>query len=89
MEKFKIGDKVQILPTLEEDFDLNRVGVTSSMVKHVGEVATIQHLWPVESPDKWVYKLDIDGGAWNWTSRMFVSNSTTHSKRERNRSITF
>lgn len=89
MEKFKEGDTIQILPTLKVESDMNRVGVVSVMVMYAGRLATITRVMPIEGPDKWAYKLNIDDGAWSWTSRMFVPNSTTHSKRERNRSVTF
>lgn len=87
--KYKVGDTIRILPTLKAESDINRVGVVSTMVTYAGRLATITRVMPIEGLDKWVYKLDIDCGAWSWTSRMFVPSSATLSKRERNRSITF
>lgn len=89
MEKLKEGNTVRILPTLKEETELNRVGVVSSMVMYAGRLATITRVSPVEGPDKWIYKLDIDTGTWSWTSRMFVPSSTTSNRREKNHSITF
>lgn len=89
MRKLEIGDKVQILPTLSDDSYSGGIGVVSEMVRYAGETATINRVISTKGPDGWVYNLDIDNCKWNWTSRMFVSNSTTHSRRERNRSITF
>nr|DAN43691.1 MAG TPA: hypothetical protein [Caudoviricetes sp.] len=89
MEKLKIGDKVQILPTLSDDSISGGIGVVPEMVRYAGKIATINRVISTKGLDGWVYNLDIDNRRWNWTSRMFVSNSTIHSKRERNRSITF
>lgn len=90
MEKLKIGDKVQILPTLEEDdISYKGISVVETMLRYAGKTATITHVIPIEGLDKWCYKLNIDDGDWSWTSRMFIPNSITAGKRERNRSITF
>lgn len=90
MEKLKIGDKVQILPTLEGDNIFYKgIGVVETMLRYAGKTATITHVIPTEGLDKWCYKLDIDDGDWNWTSRMFAPNPVIASKRNKNRSITF
>lgn len=89
MEKLKIGDRVQILPTLKEDTLCNRIGVVQTMLQYAGKTATIVYVNSTSGLDEWVYTLDIDGGDWNWTSRMFAPNSVIAGERERNRSITF
>lgn len=91
MEKLKIGDKVQILPTLGADVNIlcDRVNAVESMLQYAGKIATIVHICSTSGLDKWIYTLDIDNGDWNWTSRMFTPNSITTGKRKRNRSITF
>lgn len=77
---FNVGDKVIISKDLKEiDRELDvecipSVVVVSNMIKYEGKVATITeilHDYPRRGRYGKVYKLDIDGGMWNWTADYF------------------
>lgn len=85
--KFKIGDKVRILPRQGSSEDY-RSAYVDEMLKYVGRTATIKWCnitdliagkWP---DDGYVYMLEEFGFGWNWNSSMLELVENSDSKEE-------
>lgn len=82
--KFKIGDKVKILPR-NGRADQYRSYYATNMIRYIGQIATIcACVCDDENPivyndDGYVYRLDIDGKNHNWNSSMLAPLEETSS----------
>lgn len=63
----KIGTIVTIRPDLEDGLGYGKDIANDSMVELCGRRAVITYVRPSGS-----YRIDLDGGRWNWTDEMFV-----------------
>ena len=67
--KFKIGDRVRILPK-NPLFDYHNVGYTPQMETLAGNIWTILSCKPHDDKPIYVYKLKEDEDKWNWIEEM-------------------
>ena len=72
---YTVGTKVTIRKDLEEKiYDAEtEIWAVSNMLRHRGKVATITNV-DHDSAGTW-YRLDVDGGNWNWTAGMFDTHA--------------
>ena len=74
--KLRVGDRVKVLnfksvsQVKEHDWDFPG-HFNDSMEAYCGKVGTITAANPSAYYDKCLYRIDIDGGRWNWTVHMF------------------
>lgn len=74
---YTVGTRITIRTDLEEKIydEETEIWVVSHMLKYRGKVATITRV-DHDSTGTW-YRLDIDGGDWNWTAGMFDTSAAS------------
>lgn len=67
---YQVGDRVMIRPDIKEGNDIDpELYVTSEMASFAGAITKIMGEGCVE---EWWFELEIDGGAYWWSKKMFV-----------------
>lgn len=68
---YRVGDRVMIRPDIKEGKDIDtELYVTSEMASFAGAITKIMWEGCVE---EWWFELEIDGGDYWWSKKMFVS----------------
>lgn len=67
---YRVGDRVMIRPDIKEGNDIDpELYVTSEMASFAGAITKIMWEGCVE---EWWFELEIDGGDYWWSKKMFV-----------------